>query len=400
MTARPLRHDVTMPMAGAPRLCVCVSDLATSESRQEAILRDVERATRARRWDVRFVGLRQSGSLAGEIRAYQPVVDPERYTQTRVTNTLLRIAERNAMLGALAPLALARTGDTLVEAILACDPDAVYLDVRWAAALSQLLVRDFPGPIILAGGDTREARVRSHVKSSASATSTQANTVSIVLPTHNGTRFLRQSIESCLGQSYGNIELIVVDDGSKEDIGSIVKEFTDPRLRFVRHERNRGLPAALNTGFRATTGAYLTWTSDDNYYAPDAIERMAHFLDRYPHIPFVYSSMYIVDEGAPGPLSVRRALPSSDLKRQNGVGASFMYTREVYREIGDYDRSATLVEDYDYWIRVSKRFRMQRLLDPLYYYRYHDQSLTAKHTADDVARRFDLVRQQNGVPMN
>jgi hypothetical protein len=56
-----------------------------------------------------------------------------------------------------------------------------------------------------------------------------------------------------------------------------------------------------------------------------------------------------------------------------------------------------LVEDYDYWIRVSKRFRMQRLLVPLYYYRYHDQSLTSKHSADEVARRFDVVRQQHGT---
>jgi hypothetical protein len=109
--------------------------------------------------------------------------------------------------------------------------------------------------------------------------------------------------------------------------------------------------------------------------------------------------MYIVVEAAPGTLNVRRALPASDLKRQNGVGACFLYTREVYREIGEYNRSATLVEDYDYWIRVSKRFPMQRILDPLYYYRYHDQSLTARHTADEVARRFDLVRQHNGVPI-
>ena len=64
---------------------------------------------------------------------------------------------------------------------------------------------------------------------------------------------------------------------------------------------------------------------------------------------------------------------------------------------GDYQTSATLVEDYDYWIRVSKRFRMQRLVEPLYYYRYHDQSLTSLHSREDVTQRFELVRQHNGI---
>ncbi len=69
----------------------------------------------------------------------------------------------------------------------------------------------------------------------------------------------------------------------------------------------------------------------------------------------------------------------------------------MYEQVGDYDPGAVLVEDYDYWVRVSKRFRMQRLIEPLYYYRYHPQSLTSKHSAEDVARRFDVVRQQNGL---
>jgi len=167
----------------------------------------------------------------------------------------------------------------------------------------------------------------------------------------------------------------------------------------VRHERNRGLPAALNTGFQLASGGLLTWTSDDNYYQSDAIERMLRFLHRYPRVGFVYSSMYIVDEMAGGPPRVRRALPASGLARQNVIGACFLYPRQVYSEIGDYDAGATLVEDYDYWVRISRRFRMRRILDPLYYYRYHSQSLTFRHSPEEVARRFDVVRQQNGLPV-
>ena len=120
--------------------------------------------------------------------------------------------------------------------------------------------------------------------------------VSIVLPTYNGSKYLRQSIQSCLDQSHRNIELIVVDDGSRENIGAVVGEFSDTRIRYMRHETNRGLPASLNTGFQLATGTYLTWTSDDNYYAADAIERLTRFLQRHPTVSFVYSSMFIVDD--------------------------------------------------------------------------------------------------------
>jgi hypothetical protein len=106
--------------------------------------------------------------------------------------------------------------------------------------------------------------------------------------------------------------------------------------------------------------------------------------------------MFIVDDRKAGSVpTVRRVLPPSDLRHQNSIGGCFLYTREVYEQVGDYQISATLVEDYDYWIRVSKRFRMQRLVEPLYYYRYHDQSLTSRHTREDVTQRF--VRQHNGI---
>jgi hypothetical protein len=74
-----------------------------------------------------------------------------------------------------------------------------------------------------------------------------------------------------------------------------------------------------------------------------------------------------------------------------------MYTREVYEAIGEYDPSAALVEDYDYWVRVSKRFRMQRLLEPLYYYRYHPRALTAVHPPGEVALRAQTVKRQHGL---
>ena len=120
--------------------------------------------------------------------------------------------------------------------------------------------------------------------------------VSIVLPVYNGARFVRQSIESCLKQTYHDIELIVVDDGSQDKSVEIVKSFDDNRIKLVCHQMNRKLSAALNTGFAHSSGAYLTWTSDDNYYAPNAIAEMVGFLEEHPEIDFLFANQYDVDE--------------------------------------------------------------------------------------------------------
>jgi glycosyltransferase involved in cell wall biosynthesis len=287
---------------------------------------------------------------------------------------------------------LAICAASLIEAISACDPDAVLLDARWARHLKRLLDGEFPGRVF-AFGDSPSA---SGIPLQRPMPDPGVK-VSIVLPTFNGVTYLRQSIQSCLDQSHHNLELIVVDDGSTKDIAGIVGAFRDGRITYVRHERNSGLPAALNTGFRVATGQLLTWTSDDNYYTPHAIERLTSFLLRHPRIDFVYSAMYIVEEHSSRPPWVRPALPPVDLPNQNGVGGCFLYRRSVQEVVGGYARGAVLVEDYDYWIRVSKRFRMQRLFEPLYYYRYHERSLTSLHSAEEVARRFDRVRQQNGI---
>lgn len=105
--------------------------------------------------------------------------------------------------------------------------------------------------------------------------------VSIVLPTYNGARYLRQSIDSCLGQTYRNLELIVVDDASTDTTPEIIRSYQDPRIRVIRHEKSKMLPESLNTGFRAVSGDYLTWTSDDNYYVPEAIlgKEWEHLVD-------------------------------------------------------------------------------------------------------------------------
>ncbi|MDD5008123.1 MAG: glycosyltransferase [Syntrophorhabdaceae bacterium] len=219
--------------------------------------------------------------------------------------------------------------------------------------------------------------------------------ISIVLPTYNGTRFLHESIASCLDQSCKDIELIIVDDCSTEDVSRITGRFNDERMRLIRNESNLGLPGALNEGFRVAAGDYLTWTSDDNYYAQGAIEAMRDRLDENPAIDFVYCNYTFIDNDGRLGESIRTGVPG-ELDSSNCIGPCFLYRRRVYEVVGDYDRNCSLAEDYDYWLRVRKRFSMEKIDEDLYFFRLHGSSLTERYRDTDYLRRqVEMVRKKN-----
>jgi len=217
-----------------------------------------------------------------------------------------------------------------------------------------------------------------------------AERVSIVLPTYNGAKYLRQSIDSCLNQTYGNIEMIIVDDASMDETPQIIRSYQDERIKYIRHDKNKRLPHALNTGFSKATGDYLTWTSDDNYYAEDAIESMIVSLQTNKTIDFVYANYFIINGNGEVLQSIRVG-PTKKLKEENCIGPCFLYRRKVYEVIGGYNPDEFLAEDYEYWIRVFKRFKMQNLDKFIYWHRLHPQSLTGQY-AVEAKDRADRIR--------
>jgi glycosyltransferase involved in cell wall biosynthesis len=202
--------------------------------------------------------------------------------------------------------------------------------------------------------------------------------VSIVLPTYNGSRYLAGSLQSCLEQTYTDFELIIVDDCSTDDTPKIIADFAarDPRIRASRNETNLRLPKSLNAGFAMSRGRYLTWTSDDNFYRPNALQEMVAVMEREPDIGLVYTTQTYIDKNGRDVGPSCFGGPPDALAYSNPVGASFLYRREVYEQIGDYSAEMFLVEDWDYWIRIAEKFRLRLLPQDLYLYRSHDEALS------------------------
>jgi len=221
--------------------------------------------------------------------------------------------------------------------------------------------------------------------------------VSIVLPTYKRAHVLPSAIKSVLDQTYRNLELIVVDDNSPDATRDVVATFSDPRIHYVRNEPNLKLPRALNRGFSLARGEYLSWTSDDNLYGENAIEKMVAAI-RQRKCDFVFADYYqFADLDAQGrPLEIRHnKLPDTlQLEKGNHIGACFMYTRQVYEAVGEYDPELFLVEDYDYFMRIAERFRICHIAEPLYYFRRHDDALYVSRFCEVKASDF-LGRYKN-----
>lgn len=218
--------------------------------------------------------------------------------------------------------------------------------------------------------------------------------VSIILPTHNGSRYLLESISSCLNQSFDDFELLVVDDCSTDDTPEILRSVNDPRLRVIHLEVNRKLPGALNAGFEQAQGEYHTWTSDDNLYLPGALARMVDFLDQNPRTDGVYTDTFrLLDEKRIGRW---HSGPSFHLTKMQIVGACFLYRGTLWDRVGRYDESSFLVEDYDWWVRAWKSgARLKHLPEVWYEYRIHSNSLGESHGRSVVHDKKTAVRDRH-----
>lgn len=222
--------------------------------------------------------------------------------------------------------------------------------------------------------------------------------ISIVLPVYNGAKYLRESIDSILAQTYTNWELLILDDCSTDETPAIAREYerTDARVHYHRNAQNLRLPRNLNRGFSLAKGDYLTWTSDDNRYRPTALEKMHTALKSDPAAQFVFASCRIIDgEGREVEyIMVDRESPKR-IVGLDSVGACFMYTRKAYEAVGEYDPELVLVEDFDYWQRICMRFPCTVIEEILYDYRWHDGALTSTMRKDQFNTNLEKMLLKN-----
>jgi glycosyltransferase involved in cell wall biosynthesis len=217
--------------------------------------------------------------------------------------------------------------------------------------------------------------------------------VSIVIPCYKGSRFLAETIESCLKQTYRDIEVIVVDDASPQNDAEIAAACADrdSRVRVVRREANGGVSRAYNSGYEVARGEYFTRLSQDDLFREDAIEIMLRHLQAAPpEVGLVYCDMQKVDENgrwlsrwnqADDPYSAAphaeiASLPDeSALFPTQEVGLCVMWRRSVFEAVGPFRPRYDFAEDYDFYLRVSRKYRLAKCGDEApFFFRCHSSN--------------------------
>lgn len=185
---------------------------------------------------------------------------------------------------------------------------------------------------------------------------------SVLLPTYNGERFIGRAIESVLWQSERELELIVIDDGSTDRTGALVRARAeqDPRVRYIK-QANQGIQAALNAGLRLAQGDYVARIDDDDVWEdPLKLQKQLRYIEEHPDCVLVGTAMIIQDEtGAElfrfqnpqTDAQIRRAL----LYRNCFSHSTVLFKRAAALKFGGYDEAEAtrFAEDYDLWLKLG-----------------------------------------------
>jgi len=184
--------------------------------------------------------------------------------------------------------------------------------------------------------------------------------VTVIIPTFNRASIVGRAIRSVLGQTYPDWELLVVDDASTDGTEREVRSYSDKRIKYIRHQNNRRVSAARNTGIRCARGEYVSFLDDDDEWLPEKLEREVEVLQNSdPDVGLVYSGKTVYDELG-RVLQVRMPTLSGwvydAMLDRHFIGSPSRVTvrKQVLDRVAGFDESFVNCQDYDLWLRVAK----------------------------------------------
>lgn len=224
---------------------------------------------------------------------------------------------------------------------------------------------------------------------------------SVLVPAFNAEAYVAQAVGSALSQTYGNLEVVVVNDGSTDRTAKVLEPLMD-RIVYIEQE-NRGTAAARNAALRSSTGDFLALLDADDYWMPTRLERLVSFLKDHPEFGFVTSDAYVatsdrvLSQTVYGLLGKRRSFREESqaywITQYNFVAMMAVIRRELFQRHGPFDETLRRSEDWDLWIRfILGGERVGFVAEPLGYYRFHEEAKTADW-ASGIEKKVEVLEK-------
>lgn len=227
--------------------------------------------------------------------------------------------------------------------------------------------------------------------------------VSVVVPAYNAMNYLPKTLENVLRQTFNDFEVIVINDGSSDEIEQWVSQITDPRVTLIS-QKNQGLAGARNTGIDHSSGDYIAFLDADDLWEPTKLEKQVHSLDENPDVGLIYTWVaYINDKGDSTGRVFKNQVEGDvweKLIEHNIVecGSVAMVRRACFDTVGVFDRNlGSYVEDWDMWLRIASRYPFKLVKEPLVYYRQSSSSASRNWEAMEKSFRIVIEKAFNSA---
>ncbi|NJO30494.1 MAG: glycosyltransferase [Richelia sp. SL_2_1] len=185
--------------------------------------------------------------------------------------------------------------------------------------------------------------------------------ISVIIPAYNAAKTIQETVMSVLNQTFSNLELIVINDGSQDSTLEVLSSIKDSRLQVFFYE-NAGISMARNRGIERASGEFISFLDADDIWTPDKLEAQLTALEKNPQAGVAYSWVDYIDEYGnffhPGNHITINGSAYEKMLVQNILenGSNPLIRREALTEVGGFDSSLTLAEDWDMWLRLSERY--------------------------------------------
>ena len=198
--------------------------------------------------------------------------------------------------------------------------------------------------------------------------------ISVVMSVYNGQEYLRLAMDSILGQTFGEFEFIIVDDGSTDASMDIIRSYGDARIRVIR-QQNTGIAGALNNGVNAARGKYIARMDADDISHPDRLRLQYEYMEKNHSVDIIGTQAYMINEE--GDVIGKKTKPVSSYVIAKAIEyacpiihPTYLARKEVYKELGGYREKFPPAEDYDFLLRaIDAGKKLENLDKHLLYYR-------------------------------